>query len=79
MFLDPFDMDDAVRWNPRTHVFSLVHGRSLRHCFVLDRDQALPPFQTPPRDGEELLCWTWGDGEPGDWSFPLSLDGTRPG
>lgn len=75
MFLDPFDMDEAVRWNPRTHVFSLIHGRALRRCFVLDRDQALPPFRTPPRGGEELLCWKWGDGEPGDWSYPLSLDG----
>ena len=75
MFLDPFDMDDAVRWNPRTHVFSLVHGRTLRRCFVLDRPQALPPFRAPPEGGEELLCWSWADGDPGDWSFPLSLDG----
>lgn len=75
MFLDPFDMDDAVRWNPRTHIFSLVHGRGLRRCFVLDRPQSLPPFGNPPEGAEELLCWTWSQGDPGDWSFPLSLDG----
>jgi hypothetical protein len=75
MFLDPFDMDDAVRWNPRTHVFSLVHGRALRRCFVLDRPQSLPPFLDPPEGGDELLCWSWAQGDPGDWSFPLSLDG----
>lgn len=75
MFLDPFDMDEVVRWNPRTHVFSLVHGRALRRCFVLDRPQELPAFREPPPGGEELLCWTWGESDPGDWSFPLSLDG----
>lgn len=75
VFLDPFDMDDAVRWNPRTHVFSLVHGRALRRCFVLDRPQELPPFADPPAGAEELLCWRWSDGDRGDWSFPLSVDG----
>lgn len=75
MFLDPFDLDEALCWDPRTHVFALTKGRGLRHCFVTDRPQGLPPFHPGPPGSEELLCWTWRDGDEGDWRFPLSLDG----
>ncbi|MCB9496043.1 MAG: hypothetical protein H6686_04055 [Fibrobacteria bacterium] len=75
MFLDPFDLDEAVCWNPSTHIFALTKGRGLRHCFVTDQDQTLPPFLPGPAGAEELLCWTWQDGDPGDWSYPLSVDG----
>jgi len=75
LFLDPFDLDEALRWDPRTHVFALTKGRGLRHCFVTDRPQSLPPFHPGPAGSEELLCWTWKDGDDGDWRFPLSLDG----
>lgn len=75
MFLDPFDLDDATSWDPRTTVFALTKGRGLRHCFITDRAQSLPPFQPSPPGAEELLCWRWKDGDPGDWSYPLSVDG----
>jgi len=75
IFLDPFDLDDAVRWDPRSNVFALTKGKGLRHCFLTDRPQALPVFETPPDGAEEFLCWRWKDAEVGDWSYPLSLDG----
>lgn len=75
MFLDPFDFDDAARHDPRQTIFALTKGRGLRHCFVTDAPQELPTFLPPTPGDEELLAWRWMDGAPGDWSYPLSVDG----
>lgn len=75
MFLDPFDFDEAARHDPRQAIFALTKGRGLRHCFITDTPQELPPFLPPTPGCEELLSWRWQDGDPGDWSYPLSVDG----
>lgn len=78
VFLDAFDMKDALLFNPLNEIFSLTKGKDLRYCFTKNVKQELPVFDTVvQRNGKSFNSWRWGD-SPGshDWAYPLSVDGT---
>lgn len=78
VFLDSFDMNDLLLFNPLDEIFSLTKGKDLQYCFTMDVKQALPFFDTLiTKGGISFNAWKWGNypSSP-DWTYPLSVDGT---
>ena len=62
--------DDPVRWfqdNPDILCLSLRLGKHIDYCYMLDTNTPAPRFAPGG-------VWTW-QGQPGDWGYPMSLDG----
>ncbi len=79
VFIDSFDMNDIIMFNPVKIVPSLIKGLDLTYCYIRDKKQELPAFLKP--DGlalpADMKCWDWGNAETNsDWAYPLSLDVT---
>jgi hypothetical protein len=72
IFTRPVDFDLLRQIDSHRYVFSLRLGRHLETTYALRQKQPLPSFLRSPHP--EFLCWEWGPG-PGDWGYPLSLDG----
>jgi hypothetical protein len=77
LFIESVDMADFVAVDTAREVASLRLGTSLRHSYVVDREQPLPAFA--PGSSEEggaarKLRWHWKSGTL-EWGYPLSLDG----
>jgi hypothetical protein len=77
VFLDNYDLNDCLQFNPINNIFSLRLGPDLDFCYAHNITQNLPEFK-----GEDLLnktfkIWNWADKpDSPDWSYPLSLDAT---
>ena len=77
MFIDSFDMQEVIRYNPVHLVPSLIKGKDLTYCYIRDEQQALPEFIQPVDAAlpHSMLCWEWAKAQPGsDWAYPLSVD-----
>lgn len=74
VFINPFDMDDFASCDTRLEVASLRLGEHITKCYVLQKEQPLPPWISDVRNDRDKLCWLWGEGQL-DWGYPLSLDG----
>ncbi len=60
---------DLARFVP-----SLRLGRNLRHCFPINAQMPLPPFQDDVKGRKGFLAWRWRDGSM-DWAYPMSVTG----
>lgn len=72
LFVRSFDLDAAIRaldLNSDALGFSLRLGRNTTHCYVLDREQSLPRFESLP---ESVLKWRWSRAD-GDFGYPLEV------
>jgi hypothetical protein len=78
VFIDTFDMADALLFNPLNEILSLTKGKDLVYSFTMDTKQALPVFEKVPIGNNEVFnSWKWGlYPDSPDWSYPLSVDGT---
>ena len=59
----------ALQANPDALGFSLRLGRNTTHCYVLDRQQQLPRFQSI---GSGMLKYKWPNAD-GDFGYPLEI------
>jgi hypothetical protein len=78
IFLDAFDMKDALLFNPLNEIVSLTKGKDLQYCFTKNVKQELPAFDNVLQlNGKSFNSWRWGDcPRSHDWAYPLSVDGT---
>ncbi len=77
IFLDSFDMNCALLFNPLNTILSLTKGYDMTYCFTLDLMQEIPEFTKTIIHDETLLnFWNWNSSpaSPG-WSYPISVDG----
>ncbi|MGK2861204.1 MAG: hypothetical protein ACSLE0_04685 [Chitinophagaceae bacterium] len=79
MFIDSFDLNEVIIYNPFRIIPSLIKGLDLTYCYIHDKKQKLPTFLNP--EGlplaPDMKCWDWGKAETtSDWAYPLSLDVT---
>lgn len=77
IFLDSFDMNCALLFNPLDTILSLTKGYDMTYCFTLDLKQEIPVFtKTIIHDETRLNFWNWNSSpaSPG-WSYPISVDG----
>jgi hypothetical protein len=72
LFVRPFRLDAAgqsMALCPEAVGFSLRLGRNTTQCYILDRAQSLPDFQSLP-SGVLRYDWTHADG---DFGYPLEI------
>lgn len=75
IFLDHYDLNDCLNFDPVKHIFSLRHGTDLSYCFPYKKNQLIPDFVTETIDGEKFYTWTWAHMKDSpDWIYPLSID-----
>lgn len=75
IFLDHFDLNDCLQYNPLEYIFSLRLGKDFTFCYSHNRKQEIPTFNGTER--QLLHTWVWADLENSpDWSYPLSVDAT---
>ncbi len=72
IFLDKADLNDLKAFIHYGYTPSLIKGKDLTYCYVQNKQQPLPAFQT---EANGLLSWEWKH-SPGfsDWAYPLSVD-----
>lgn len=77
IFLDSFDMKDALFFNPLDSIFSLTKGYDITYCFTHDVKQEIPEFTKKNyRGGHDFNFWKWSSTPASpDWSYPISVDG----
>lgn len=77
IFLDKFDMNDSLLFNPLNTILSLTKGFDKTFCFALNQEQQIPSFfKRTQHNGNNLNLWHWDDvPDSPDWSYPLSVDG----
>ncbi len=63
------DGEEALERNPRALGFSLRLGRNTGFCYMLNREQPLPPFE---EQGPSILCYAW-TGAACDFGYPLEV------
>ncbi len=77
IFLDHFDLDDCLNFDPLKSVFSLRLGEDLDFCYSFNRKQSIPSFQQEVIKENTFNKWVWKNAESSpDWSYPLSVDAT---
>lgn len=77
MFIDSFDMQEVIAFNPVHLMPSLIKGKDLTYCYIRDEQQALPDFIQPGNVtlSPSMICWEWAKAQPGsDWAYPMSVD-----
>jgi hypothetical protein len=76
IFLDHYDLQDCLKFDPVKHIFSLRLGGDYDFCFSYNKKQAVPDFSK--HDGlQAFKSWIWADmKESPDWTYPLSVDAT---
>ena len=77
MFIDSFDMQEVIAFNPAHLMPSLIKGKDLTYCYIRDQQQALPEFIRPSGVAlpPAMICWEWANAQPGsDWAYPMSVD-----
>jgi hypothetical protein len=71
LFKNSFSLDDppvrAFENDRRIMCLSLRLGQHIKHCYPVDQPVPTPDFQSE-------YVWEW-KGKPGDWGYPMSLDG----
>jgi len=77
VFLDSFDLNNALLFNPLETILSLTKGFDQTFCFPLNKEQRIPDIQKKARfNGENFNFWIWRDSpDAPNWSYPLSVDG----
>ena len=80
IFLDQFDFNDILHFNPLDTIFSLTKGTDLTFCFNHNCPQELPKFAEVvdlKNSKQPFLEWVWEDMQASpDWNYPLSVDAT---
>ncbi|RPD48279.1 hypothetical protein [Paracnuella aquatica] len=77
MFIDTFDMQEVIAFNPAHILPSLIKGKDLTYCYIRDQQQALPEFIKPSGVALSpfMICWEWSKAQPrSDWAYPMSVD-----
>jgi len=77
LFIDSFDMQEVITFNPVHVLPSLIKGKDLTYCYIRNQKQALPEFINP-KDitlPPFMICWKWANAQSGsDWAYPMSVD-----
>jgi hypothetical protein len=76
IFLDHYDLNDCLQYNPINNVFSLRFGSDLNFCYAYNKRQSVPHFKQDELN-KIVRIWKWSDMyDSPDWNYPLSLDAT---
>jgi hypothetical protein len=76
VFLDQYDLNDCLQYNPINNIFSLRFGADLDFCYAHNKRQSIPDFRQEELN-KTLRIWKWADmSNSPDWRYPLSLDAT---
>ncbi|MFZ4770695.1 MAG: hypothetical protein ACOYLO_11000 [Ferruginibacter sp.] len=77
IFIDHYDLNDSLYFDPVKHIFSLRLGADLDFCYSYNIPQKIPSFHEMKKEGAPFYCWNWDSmtGSP-DWIYPLSVDAT---
>lgn len=77
VFVDEFDMNDFIKFNPLKAVVNFARGMNCDYCYTYSSIQKIPTnLNIPQISDKQYLTWIWKDNidSPG-FSYPLSLDG----
>lgn len=74
LFVEDFDIEDFVKFDPDKFVPTLRMGLNLTKCYTFQKNQQLPELMPDIIKDEDKITWEWDQGIY-DWSYPLSLDG----
>ncbi len=76
IFLDHYDLNDCLQFDPLNNIFSLRLGVDFDFCYSYNIKQLVPGF-TKEDSWQKLKSWTWADMKNSpDWIYPLSVDAT---
>jgi hypothetical protein len=77
LFVDHFDLNDCLLFNPFENIFSLRLGNDLDYCYSYDRPQMIPVFTEIQSETKKFNSWEWNLMKKSpDWIYPLSVDAT---
>jgi len=72
VFIDNINFSDISSYCSMKYIPSLRLGNNLSFCYMQNKEQPLPTFES--QNETDLLIWNWKNGVL-DWNYPLSVDG----